>query len=301
MTLIAVLLFSAAAAFADWENVGPGVDYQEFRREKLDVHVTRVDLTNERIAVVATRESDKGTRVSDFGKKYKAIAAINGDYFDDHFNPIGKTVGPCGAWEGAKLSKREALLAVGDGDAVLTRQTDTDPKTPAPEWAETAISGWPALIVKCDALSAAKLPGSDAFTRSPHPRTAVGLSRDRRTLYLVVADGRRTGVPGVTLAQLASFMADELDACWAMNLDGGGSSAMWLRDRVINRPSDGTERPVSNHIGVALRSDLIACDMTEEAEKLAAKKQQTMSSSSTTTVITTTRTTTTTTTTNPPL
>src|SRR5215210_4102685 len=82
MPLIAVLLFSAAFAHADWENVGPGVDYQEFRRDKMDVHVTRVDLANDQIAVVGTRESDKGTRVSDFGKKYKALAAINGDYFD---------------------------------------------------------------------------------------------------------------------------------------------------------------------------------------------------------------------------
>jgi Phosphodiester glycosidase len=307
MTLVAVLLFSATLAYAEWDSVAPGVDYQRFRRDKHDVHVTRVDLTNQEIAVFGTRESDKGTRVSDFGKKYKALAAINGDYFDERFNPIGKTTGPCGAWEGVKLSKREALLAIGDDEATLVRQTEVDPKSPAPKWADAAISGWPALIVKCAALSSAKLPGSDAFTRAPHPRTAVGLSKDRKTLYLVVADGRRADVPGMTLAQLGAFMADELDACWAMNLDGGGSSAMWVRDRIISRPSDGTERPVANHLGVALRSDLVACDVKEEAEKLAAlrereaKKQEQMSSS-TTTVTTTTRTTTntTTTTTNPP-
>jgi exopolysaccharide biosynthesis protein len=101
-------------------------------------------------------------------------------------------------------------------------------------------------------------------------------------MYFVVADGRRTGVPGLTLAQLASFMADELDACSAMNLDGGGSSAMWVGSRIVNRPADGTERPVGNHLAVVLRSDLAACD------------EETI----TTTVTTTKRTTTTTT--NPP-
>jgi hypothetical protein len=72
------------------------------------------------------------------------------------------------------------------------------------------------------------------------------------------------------------------------------------------------ERPVSNHLGVALRSDAIVCDATEEAQKLAAnrergsKKPQPMSSDTKTTittkVTTTTRTTTTVplTTTNPP-
>jgi uncharacterized protein YigE (DUF2233 family) len=312
-SIIFALLLSAAVAYADWESVGPGVDYQEFRRESIDIHVTRIDLTNERISIIGTRESEKGTRVSEFGKKYKALAAINGDYFDDRFNPIGATVGPCGEWEGVRRTKREGLIAVAEDGASITKQTEIDPKAPAPEWVETAISGWPALVVKCDALSAKQLPGSDAFTRAPHPRTAVGLSRDRKTMYFVVADGRRTGVPGVTLAQLAEFMADELDACSAMNLDGGGSSAMWVDGRIVNRPADGTERPVSNHLGVALRSDLIACDAQEEAEKIAAtkernsKKPQPMSSDSkttiTTTVTTTTRTTTTTapaTTTNPP-
>src|SRR5205085_9660994 len=103
------------------------------------------------------------------------------------------------------------------------------------------------------------LPGSDAFTRTTHPRTAVGLSRDGKMMYFVVADGRRTGVPGLTLAQLASFMANELDACSAMNLDGGGSSAMWVSNRIVNRPADGIERPVGNHLAVVLRGDVVPC------------------------------------------
>ena len=259
VTILIVLLFSASIALADWRSVGPGVDYQEFKRDHSDIYVARIDLANDQIAVVSSRESEKGTRVSDFGRKNKALAAINGDYFDDHFNPVGTTLGPCGAWDNVLHSKREGLVAVGSGSAVITRQTDTDPNAPPPEWAATAISGWPALVVGCDALSSKQLPGSDAFTRSAHPRTAVGLSRDRKTLYFVVADGRRAGVPGLTLAQLASFIADELDACSAINLDGGGSSAMWIGDRIVNRPADGVERPVGNHLGVVLRSDVVDC------------------------------------------
>ncbi|MDQ1346029.1 MAG: Phosphodiester glycosidase, partial [Pseudomonadota bacterium] len=32
--------------------------------------------------------------------------------------------------------------------------------------------------------------------------------------------------------------------------DGGGSSAMWVRDRIVNQPSDLIERPVANHLAV---------------------------------------------------
>lgn len=297
---LSLLISAAAVANAQWQSIGPGVDFQEFKRDTQDIYVTRIDLTNDKIAVITSRQSEKGTRVSDFGRKNKALAAINGDYFDDRFNPVGTTVGPCGAWDDVLHSKREALMAVGSDAATISRQSDVDLNAPPPDGAATVVSGWPALIVSCQPLAGQKLPGSDAFTRSPHPRTAVGLSRDGRTMYFVVADGRRAGIPGLTLPQLASFMSDELDACSAMNLDGGGSSAMWVSNRIVNRPSDGVERPVGNHLAVVLRSDLMACDRDDEAEKIAAARARDTTTTTTKTTITTTRSTTTTTTTAPP-
>jgi exopolysaccharide biosynthesis protein len=260
LSFIAALLFTAAVARADWTNVAPGVDYQEFTGDSTDIHVTRIDLSNESLQVVVSRESERGLKVSDFAKKNKAIVAINGDYFDDKFSPIGLTIGPCGPWTGSKDTKREGVVAFGEHKASIRRQSEVmDPPDP---WVAEAISGWPALIVNCEVVK--PLPGSAAFTASPHPRTAVGLSQDHKTLYLVVAEGRRTGVPGLTLAQLAAFMHDELDACAAMNLDGGGSAALWVGDHIVNRLSDGVERKVGNHIGIIRRTDFAACDSTVE-------------------------------------
>jgi exopolysaccharide biosynthesis protein len=53
---------------------------------------------------------------------------------------------------------------------------------------------------------------------------------------------------------------DELGACTAVNLDGGGSSAMWVDDRIVNRPSDLVERKVVNHLAVVAASDYRGCD-----------------------------------------
>lgn len=290
---VALFLFASTLLAGDWQNVAPGVDYQEFREDNRDIHVTRIDLTNDAIQVIATRPSEKGMKVSDFAKKNKAIAAINGDYFDAKFQPVGLVVGPCGQWEGTKDTSREAVVAIGDDRAVIQRQAEV--MDPPDDWVETAVSGWPALIVKCERL--AKLPGSDAFTRAPHPRTAVGITKDRKTMFFVVADGRRTGVPGLTLPQLADFMATELHACAAVNLDGGGSTAMWVSSRIVNRPSDGVERPVGDHLAVVLRSDYAGCD---DDSKVAAKTTTAPMSSSTTTITTKTITTTTTTSTAPP-
>lgn len=266
----AIAMVSSVAAFADWTAVAPGVDYQEFKEQNFDIHVTRIDLTNDQIAVIASRESEKGTRVSDLAHLEHAVVAINGDYFDEKFSPVGMTVGPCGEWEDVKKTRREGVLVLGDQKARITRPSETK-LTDAPEdWVETAMSGWPSLIVDCDVLSPTELPGSDAFTRAPHPRTAVGLTSDRKTLFFVVADGRRTGVPGLTLAQLGEFMHDRLNACSALNLDGGGSSAMWVTNRIVNRPADGVERRVGDHLAVVLKRDLVDCDDDLEAQKVEA-------------------------------
>jgi len=254
-----ILFFCATTALAgDWTAVAPGVDYQEFVEDKIDVHVVRVDVSNDHIMVISTRQSEKGLKVSDYAKKNSALVAVNGDYFDDKFNPIGLVIGPCGQWPGTRDTGREGVLAAGTHRVEVRTQSEVmDPPEP---WVETAVSGWPLLIRNCVPLSATTLPGSDAFTRAPHARTAAGVSKDGKTLYLVVADGGRANAPGFTLAELAAFMSSRLDARWALNLDGGGSSAMWVGDHIVNRPSDGVERRVGDHLAVILKTDYTGCD-----------------------------------------
>jgi hypothetical protein len=58
----------------------------------------------------------------------------------------------------------------------------------------------------------------------------------------------------MTTVELGRFMLD-LGAHSALNHDGGGSSDLWLRGRgVVNRPSDGAERVLTNHLAVVWRS-----------------------------------------------
>ena len=256
----AVFFLVASSALADWKRVAAGVEYQRFKKDSLDVHVARIDLSSTHLRVVTTPESQRGMRVSEFAEANKAIVAINADFFTKDLAPVGLIVGPCGVWEGTKDTTREGIVAVGDGRAEIhpQRQVLEHPE----RWMETVVSGWPLIVRSCTAIGSSQLPGSDAFTRSPHPRTAVGLSKDGQTMYFVVADGRREGVPGLTLSRLARFMVNELDVCVALNLDGGGSSAMWIDDEIVNRPSDGTERSVANHLAVVHARDFEGC--TEE-------------------------------------
>jgi hypothetical protein len=109
-----------------------------------------------------------------------------------------------------------------------------------------AVGGGPRLVSggKVKITSAAEQFRSD-ITQGRAPRTALGITADGAVL-LVTVNGRQPGVSvGMTLDELAHLMI-ELGAIEAMNLDGGGSTTMVVRDKVVNIPSDGGERAVSS-------------------------------------------------------
>lgn len=102
-------------------------------------------------------------------------------------------------------------------------------------------------------------PSTKPFPRGPHPRTAVGYKDHGKTLILLVVDGRKKGVAsGMSLEELGDVML-KLGAEDAINLDGGGSSMMGIRNpktgkmEIMNHPSDGVERAVGSVLGVSVK------------------------------------------------
>jgi uncharacterized protein YigE (DUF2233 family) len=77
-----------------------------------------------------------------------------------------------------------------------------------------------------------------------HPRTAIGITGGGE-IVLVVVDGRSKYSTGASLNELA-WMMRGLGCVNAINLDGGGSSTLYVGGAVLNRPSDGKERRVAN-------------------------------------------------------
>jgi hypothetical protein len=76
------------------------------------------------------------------------------------------------------------------------------------------------------------------------------MTADKKKLIVAVVDGRSTISAGMTCTELAALMKS-FGADDAFNLDGGGSSTMYLRGTgVVNKPSDGTERVVGNHLAI---------------------------------------------------
>lgn len=93
-----------------------------------------------------------------------------------------------------------------------------------------------------------------------HPRTSVGWDESERYLYFFVVDGRQPDLSlGVTLGELGQLMAER--GVWrGLNLDGGGSSTFVAQGQIMNSPSDGGERRVSNHLLVVSSAPIGALD-----------------------------------------
>jgi hypothetical protein len=89
-----------------------------------------------------------------------------------------------------------------------------------------------------------------SFVAGRNPRTLAGVRPDGTLLLVTVDGGRPRWSAGMTLTEAARLMRS-LGATDALNLDGGGSSTMFVRGEVVNRPSDRVgERPVSNGLFV---------------------------------------------------
>jgi exopolysaccharide biosynthesis protein len=90
-----------------------------------------------------------------------------------------------------------------------------------------------------------------------HPRTVAGLDATGNTLTILVVDGRKPGVAtGMSYDELAAEML-RLGCKDALNLDGGGSSVMAVRDatgemKILNAPTDGRERAVADVLGISV-------------------------------------------------
>jgi len=109
---------------------------------------------------------------------------------------------------------------------------------------QEAIGGGPRILRQGQvSINGAEEGFTNAFVSGRNPRSAVGLSP--KSILFVTVDGRSSGSAGMSLSELANFLIG-LGCVDALNLDGGGSSEMLVRGRIVNNPSDGQERSLAN-------------------------------------------------------
>lgn len=256
-----------------------GIRYQRTiltRPRPLVVHTLHIDLTLPGIDFLVTPPDSEGNRplrarkTSAFLEEQQAQIAINGDFFEpwhsrfiwDYYPHVGDPVQVLGmaVSQGktySKGNKRCPVLVLDQQNQARIFHTPADLHKNWPQThIDNAISGHRLLVKNGDSLSP-----NDWFEDHAklHPRTALGLDKERRTLIVIVVDGRQPGYSeGVSFQELADLML-EAGAHTAMNMDGGGSTTLVMQGedgsaKILNSPIDnripGRERPVANHLAV---------------------------------------------------
>ena len=249
------------AGEAVWEDFEyGGLKILKEMDKSLPVGGAAVALDLERIDVVLTGADSSGkgeTRsafTSDFVKSQNIQLGVNGSPFSkvDILNRPGRPMDIIGVQINGRqfvsppVESLDALYFLDDGRVLM------DSQSRVPENTVHGLGGFHLLLKE-----GAVLGGS----HSRHPRTVAGITPDGRTLVLAVFDGRQKNRAGLTTEEAALWMK-WLGCSTALNLDGGGSSVMVLKDReggihILNSPihrgRPGLERAVGNHLGIRFR------------------------------------------------
>ena len=188
--------------------------------------------------------------VSDIADRYSPVLAINADFCRYHREGV---IIRNGEVLRRQNIKKHHLLVV-DEKGNLSAQTDRSGKQGLVANKLEQQNTWqtfefgPVLVENGEA---ADLPLKSFYINCNEgyyePRTAIGQLGPLHYIVIVV-DGRRTGYStGASMPQLQQLFLDE-GAQFAFNLDGGGSTTLYFLGEVINMPSSGKQRSVSDVI-----------------------------------------------------
>lgn len=131
--------------------------------------------------------------------------------------------------------------AMAAGDEVTIQLRSTTNEFPDHLDIDEAIGGSGHIILKDGEITNIGNPEC-------HPRTFMGINKEKTKIYSVIVDGRQSSISaGITLDD-QGYVLKALGAWDGINLDGGGSSCMYINEEIKNSPSDGTERYVGNGV-----------------------------------------------------
>lgn len=122
-----------------------------------------------------------------------------------------------------------------------------------PDWKNTEhiISGGPYLLREGDIFVDVTSQKLNSIT-GRNPRTAIGYTKDN-VMLMVTIDGRKEGLSGVTLKELANIMK-ELGCYEAINLDGGSSTVMYVDGNVYTGSNVRNSTAISNALAVRVKA-----------------------------------------------
>ncbi|MBR0237035.1 MAG: phosphodiester glycosidase family protein [Thermoguttaceae bacterium] len=260
----------------EWKKICDGIEHTNFKIEEplLNVNVLRIDATNPKLTfhttprnanwVANVNETDRRT-LPDSVVEENMIVAVNANFYSPFNAQTRVSRGPAdnqglvvsnGILVSPTINTYPSFIQNKDGSVEIriVLQGESLDKI------KTAVSGRNYVLKDGECVSKEQAE-SFAYLKNRHPRTVVGISQDKKYVYLVTIDGRQPEFSvGTSMLESGKILL-QLGAYDAVNLDGGGSTTMAYRDEsgkpvVLNRPVGlgpaNTLRHNANALGVKL-------------------------------------------------
>jgi exopolysaccharide biosynthesis protein len=222
-----------------------------------NINILNVNLKKRKICLLY--DPEKNVPLSKQAASVNAIAAVNGGFFNiknggsvTYIRTGGKIADSDTAKKWSRNANMTGSVLIKNGSELfIDRSMSNQWLDIHPEYDDILITG-PLLVEKSDIVI---LPAT-SLVINKHPRTAIGTKNNRKVL-LVTLDGRTNEAAGMTLDELAALMIS-LRCRDAVNLDGGGSTTMWINGKpfngVVNMPCDNKQY---DHYGERAVSDIL--------------------------------------------
>ena len=254
---------SIAFVDAKWkiQKIAKGIILKQFSFKgnvfRSNQTVSILEIQQKRSTVFSFGHEEKLLRnTSDFGIKSAAVAAINGTFFDtknggsvDYLKVNNKIINQSQFPNNKRAFHQKAAI-------VIMRN-----KVHIKKWDETA--NWENNLPDSDVMVSGPLLlfenqpqylDTTAFNKNRHPRSIVAYSKKAK-IFLITVDGRDKNAQGMSLFEVQK-MLQWLDVYSGINLDGGGSTTLWVKNQpengIVNYPCDNKiwdkagERKVAN-------------------------------------------------------
>lgn len=213
-----------------------------YKYEKKDIvsYIAILDLKNPDKFKLAVSNKGLGSleKTSSMAKRNDAVFAINGGGFNQKNYPLGKTIQNSKVISNSFINEKDFFVVGIDHKGNLNYTLYSELKSL--EKFKNGVTFVPPLLI-----DRKKYNSNNNKLKSEHPRTIIGNYYNDKLFFMVV-DGRQSDYSkGVNLSDLKDIVYN-LGVVNAYNLDGGGSSTFYFKDKVFNRPSDGFERGVVN-------------------------------------------------------
>ncbi len=229
-----------------WSEPAPGVRHLSVTATGQKLDIVEIDTAGGNYDVRATRPHERGQTVSQFAASVNAVVASNADFFEfGSYQPSGIAVGDGEVWPNTS-DRAEWLFFACDGNQNCIIDEPNQNTGLNPEWTDVVGGAGAPLVLN----GQAQVRGDPVHAGERHPRTAVGVTEDGKLIFLLAA-GRANNAVGMTYDEMAVIMA-EMNADRAINLDGGGSSALVIHGERVNQlPGHSqNERVVANHLAI---------------------------------------------------